>query len=211
MVVFTATGEEIDTNNAGTRHFLLNETVDRWCDNKDDPKAALNVRYKLNAPWCKLIRTDMVKENGVAFEEVKVSNDEMFSTRAGYYAKTVEVCKTPIYCITSRPGSLIQVISEENFMTRLQVFVRKYHFLKEHLSTDDFRMLDLSAQEKVFSMIQNRYSLGFCARVVRELRKNRIPFFTWETLRPSTLVSKLKLARNLKAERRRSKKYISKG
>ena len=208
VVFFTAVSEEIETGNIGTRHILLNKTICDWNDNQEDKKAELNIRYKINGPVCKLISLDMVRKNHIMFDSVKVSNDEMFSTGVGFYAKKLLACTNPIYCITSRPGSLIEVISKENFMIRLKVFIRKYNFLKEHLSEEDFKILDLSAQEKIFSMVQNRYDFLYCLSVIRELIKGKVRFFTTETFKPRVLLSKLKLAYILSRSRKREKKYI---
>lgn len=208
IVFFTATSKDIETGNIGIRHLLLNETVCNWSRNRNYIKAELNIRYKLNGPVCKLIKMELIKNNAIKFDQVRVSNDELFSAKTGFYAKTIDACEIPIYCITSRPGSLIEVISEENFMIRLEVFIRKYHFLKEHLSKREFEVLDLSAQEKIFSMIQNRYGFSFCKKVIQKLLRGKIRFVTKETLKPQVMIDKIKLAVSLSQLRKKEKKFL---
>lgn len=197
IVFFTATSEEIVTKTMGSRHVLFNDTIREWTNNQTNKKAELNIRYKTNAPWCKLIKRDLIVNNHIYFDNVRVSNDEMFSTKTAFYASIISTCLNPIYCVTSRPGSLTDIMSKENFMIRLKVFIRKYHFLKSHLTSRDFKLLDLSAQEKVFSMLHNHYSFIFEVCVINELIRGRVPFLTMETFKPKVFISKIKLAYTL--------------
>ncbi|MCR5267077.1 MAG: glycosyltransferase family 2 protein [Lachnospiraceae bacterium] len=210
LVYFMAESEEIGSGQESVRHVLINDTLQKLLDDPKDVKAALDVRYKINVPWCKLISMKLIRDHKIAFDRVKVSNDEMFSAKTGYCARKIAIEKTPVYCVTSRPGSLEKVVSKENFWIRLLVFIRKYHFLEEHLSKEDFALLDLSAQEKIFSLFQNRYDLPYCRKVLAKLRSENVRFLTAQTFRPRALIAKCKLALSLLSVRKKEKKYISK-
>lgn len=203
VVYFTACSEQMESNDSGTRHVLLNDTVLAWINNRFDRKKELDLRFRLNGPVCKLINMSFIRKHGLRFEEVSVSNDEMFSTMVGYHAKRIDASEKAIYCITERRGSLAKVTSRENFWIRLEVFIRKYAYLKEYLTKEDFKLLDLSSQEKVFSMLQNRYGMGYYAKVIKRLRDNHVRFLTCETFKPSVLKSKLRTAKYLQDFRKK--------
>lgn len=92
---------------------------------KKERKYELRARLLANPPWSKSIRNSLLHENDIIFDNVKVSNDVMFSTKVGYYAKNISVDSPNIYCITVRDGSLITQVSEQNFDIRNEVFVRQ--------------------------------------------------------------------------------------
>ena len=50
----------------------------------------------------------------------------------GYFAKDVKVDRRIIYCVTSRPDSVIFIDTFENDLITVEVLARKNQFLKEH-------------------------------------------------------------------------------
>lgn len=88
-------------------------------------------------PWSKMIRAELVRKHDILFEEVRWSNDAMFSTLCSYYArKNIDICSDLLYCATDRRNSLwTEVWSEEHIICRLDVKMRQEKFcLKHHLS-----------------------------------------------------------------------------
>lgn len=210
LIYFFQTSIDVSTGKESKRHLLYNNTLKEFLKNEKSKYREVQLRYKTNSPVGKMIRLSMIKEYGIYFDETIVSNDELFSTKCGYFSNRVKVCPNVVYCITSRPGSLITNISEERFWVRLEVFIRKYLFLKEKLSKHDFNLTDLSAQEKLFSLFQNNYSYKFRKKVFKELINNKIRFITLRTFNPLVLLSKISLVHDLRNIRKAEEYFLTK-
>lgn len=91
-----------------------------------------------NATWIypvgKMICAELVRNHGILFEEVRWSNDVMFSARCSYYAgKNVDICSDMLYCATDRKNSLCtERPSEEHLRCRLDVALRFERFVYKH-------------------------------------------------------------------------------
>lgn len=64
------------------------------------------VRTRYNVPWGKMIKKSLVENHHIRFEEIKYSNDILFSVHVGCLAKKIEAIDTVLYVVTSREGSL---------------------------------------------------------------------------------------------------------
>lgn len=89
------------------------------------------LRYSFGEPWCKFVKNELVKKNGICFEEVCIHNDTQFSYLTGYYAKNIDADERAIYCLTDRERSVSRILDEQRYLTRLEVFARKYSFLSD--------------------------------------------------------------------------------
>jgi len=94
------------------------------------------IRYRFHVPWSKLIRRSLVVECGIQFDEVVASNDVMFSLKVGYFAKTIQVDSSSIYCVTESADSLTKQISEDVLDSRFEVISRYNDFLITHDKED---------------------------------------------------------------------------
>ena len=173
IVYFVPTSIELDTNKEALRHIETKELVNNYL-HKSNKKNELYLRYRFVQPWSKLIKRQLVLDHGLAFEEIVVGNDCMFSMKAAFCAKEIAASSEVIYCITRRDGSLTTLISYEIFKVRLEVFIRRYLFLKEHLSKQEFKLLNLHGRGYVWRAILMRYSLIEIFEVYRTLRKNKV-------------------------------------
>lgn len=63
----------------------LNQYISLW--NSDSHVAELYLRYIFGEPWCKMVRRNLLTNNGILFDETRVHNDTKFSYLVGYYAK----------------------------------------------------------------------------------------------------------------------------
>lgn len=92
------------------------------------------LRYGYTEPWGKLIRRSLVEEYGIRFDESIVANDYKFSVLTGHYARTVELCRVPIVCVTVREGSLCDDYfgDDRKTMSRLRVYAGVQRFFDEH-------------------------------------------------------------------------------
>lgn len=85
-------------------------------------------------PWGKMIRAELVLSHGILFDEIRWSNDVMFSARCSYYAgRNVDICSDMLYCATIRQNSLInEILSVEHIMCRLDAILRMEKFACRH-------------------------------------------------------------------------------
>lgn len=96
-------------------------------------KDLTNLRYYFTEPWCKIIRTRLLTDNNIKFEETIVANDYYFSNNVGYYASKIAVEKTLGYVVTLRPDSLsVSPQSVKKILVRIGVYQRIYDFYKSH-------------------------------------------------------------------------------
>ena len=91
-----------DTSISSRRGRYLDEIEDVYLFSGDD----LPVRTKHYPPWGKLIRRDLVKNYNIRFDELKYSNDCIFSILVGYYSHTIDVKDKVLYYCTERKDSL---------------------------------------------------------------------------------------------------------
>ena len=57
-------------------------------------------------PWGKIIRRQLVIDNGISFQETMANNDLLFAVKTGSLAKTIKVVNSLMYWYTFRMGSL---------------------------------------------------------------------------------------------------------
>lgn len=81
-------------------------------------------------PIGKMIRKSIVDANNITFDEVRYSNDVMFSVKTGWAAKTIEIDTEKVYMITVTKGSLTNRKNLDNFMTRYEVYLRHNRFMR---------------------------------------------------------------------------------
>lgn len=106
--------------------------VDKYFQSYNKKKSELPLRYLFGEPWGKIIKKDLVLDNNIYFDVLPIHNDTTFSYLVGHYAQTIAVENIRAYCLTFRTGSVSNTISWERLEVRLNVFARKYLFLKEH-------------------------------------------------------------------------------
>jgi len=101
------------------------------------------LRYGIPEPWGKMIRTSLLCDHSIVFEESTVANDYRFSLETGYLARSICAEAEPIYTVTQRENSLSsQTPSYELVKTRIRIFNRahaffrknRYPFIREHFS-----------------------------------------------------------------------------
>ncbi len=72
------------------------------------------VRYRLKAPWWKMVRKDLIINNRIKFEEVPKGNDIFFSLQVGFNAKKILVLDVPLYVYTYNKKSISNRKKNEN-------------------------------------------------------------------------------------------------
>lgn len=76
----------------------LDFKIEKYIDDYDGATESLDlIRYRINAPWCKMVRTDFRDEYDCLFEEQPIGNDIFFSLQVGYFARKIYVEKSKLY------------------------------------------------------------------------------------------------------------------
>lgn len=128
IVYYMADSIKLSNGERSTRHKTIEKNIQSYLDTGNEDF----LRFRFANPVCKLFRADLVLNNGIQFEEVKVSNDVMFSLKTGHLAKTITASPVAVYMITEaeKGVSLTTDTSAENSFIRYQVAIRMYHYLK---------------------------------------------------------------------------------
>ena len=64
------------------------------------------IRKDFMVPWCKLVKSDLIKRRHICFSECRWGNDLYFSAQVGCWAETIAASSTIGYVVTQRQGSL---------------------------------------------------------------------------------------------------------
>jgi glycosyltransferase involved in cell wall biosynthesis len=90
------------------------------------------LRFKHLSPWGKLIKTSLVKDNDIKFEEIIAANDNMFCILTGLKANKVVCEDVAIYMVTLSEGSSITTqLSKERFESKLYATIRVNKLLRK--------------------------------------------------------------------------------
>lgn len=129
IVYFDADSVRLIDGEKSNRHKNIHHYIMSYIKGGDENQ----LRYRFVNPIAKMIRTSLVKEYNLLFEEVKVSNDAMFSVKTGHYAKEVTASEDIVYMITEgeEGSSLTRARTADNMFIRYQVAVRRYRFITE--------------------------------------------------------------------------------
>ena len=68
-------------------------------------EATTLLRFKLNPPWCKMVRRELVTLHSLSFEKTSIANDLFFSLAVGYCAQHIAVDKHVLYTYVHYPAS----------------------------------------------------------------------------------------------------------
>lgn len=141
IIFFDADSINLPDGSRGKRHKKLHQFLSTYLKTGNED----SVRYLFVNPCCKMMRSSFVLEGGFLFDEIKVSNDQMFSIHTGHAANKVEGFPDIVYMITvgERNTSLTRTRSAENQYIRYQTAIRQYHFM-ESIGRPDLRFHLLS-------------------------------------------------------------------
>ncbi len=99
---------------------------------KDKEQGEFQLRYYLGVPWCKLIKHELIYSNNIRFDETPINNDTTFSYMIGIHAKTIDVDKRALYCITVRHSSTSYSLTDDKILASIDVFARKHRTLLDN-------------------------------------------------------------------------------
>jgi glycosyltransferase involved in cell wall biosynthesis len=190
IIFFPPTSIDIQRNKTGERHVVYSNLVMEYLERPDTPNE-WKLRYKYFSPCSKLIRRNFVLENMIKFEEILVSNDVMFSIKAGHHAQSVGAGPEIFYCITRDSGTLTSKVSKERFRIRLHAQVRIHKYLKSNLTKEAFKVVRIGGRGFLLDALHYRFSLGVIFSTFLILVTNGIPFFYKDDFYPVKLRDKV--------------------
>lgn len=164
IIYFTPTSVDLETKKFSNRHNMCASLVATYLQEKNTENS-LNLRYKSEPPWSKLIRRSVVEENKIKFDSTAVANDIMFSTKVAYYAQKITATKEVIYCITKSNFSLTSDGSKEKFYIRLGVNIRKLEFLKQNVDKSQRKIMKIYGN----FLVKRAKRAGFTKKEVRKI------------------------------------------
>lgn len=128
IIFFKANSVNLVSGKESHRHIGINKQIDYFLSTNNEDF----LRYQFSNPVCKMIRSSLVIDNKISFEEVKCANDAMFSVLSGHMASKITADNALVYVITEAPSgvSLTTDKSKENCFIRFQVATRTFAFLK---------------------------------------------------------------------------------
>lgn len=127
IVFFASTSVVLNTTTVSDRHLVYANLVTDFVKGKNN--AEDNLRYRYVTPWGKLIKSKLIFDNNIWFDEVPASNDLMFSVKTGHFANSIFADGTSVYCITTSSGSLTRTITTINSRSRFMASIRQYQFM----------------------------------------------------------------------------------
>ena len=127
IVYFDADSIHLKDGTPSSRHNNIHQYIQTFLNSGDEGI----LRYRFVNPIAKIVSLEMVKEHNIQFDEVRVSNDIMFSVLTGHHAKRVTASAEVVYMITEGESgtSLTKTFNKENQFIRFQVSVRRYKYI----------------------------------------------------------------------------------
>lgn len=80
------------------------------------------VKYKIHAPWAKMVRRQFICEYHISFEEIPKGNDVFFTFQIGYFSKKIAIEKKKLYVYTYNSNSLSN--KKKDYITYIGVLKR---------------------------------------------------------------------------------------
>lgn len=207
MVYFAPHGVDLKTGEESKRHHLYRDLVYKYIDSPT-VESKVNLQARFCTPWSKMIRKSMVDKNGFIFDEVMASNDIMFITKCAFAAEKIAADKRNIYCVTRGGTSLTSKKDKEKFMSRVDVVIRRYNYLKDILPKKEFEYvhIDRYALGKLADVILEGWGIKTFFEILKLYIENGVAFFDIGLLNPCTILSLAKYELNWWIEIRKHRK-----
>lgn len=173
IVYFHMTSINLPEGITGTRHLQYDNILNRYHKNRNRNNE-LCLRYNYPSPCAKMVRAKMVIDNHISFDDVMWSNDDMFSTKCGYYAKKIEASNRLVYCAIRKNGTITTSKSNEAFKTSIDIYINKILYLKGKLSHRDFRKSIRWPGNKVILSYLNGYDVHVRKYILQQYKDHRI-------------------------------------
>ena len=207
MVYFAPTSMDLSTGKECSRHVMYKELVEQMIA-KPTRANELNLKYCFCTPWSKLIRREVQTKSDLWFDEILASNDIMFITKCAFASENIVADDNVIYCVTRAGVSMTAEKNKAKFMTRVDVLKRRYLFLEENLSKQEFKAfhMDMYALVKLVDFFLELWGVATFFEVLSIYRKNHIKIWDVGLFNPFTLIHKAKIELNWWSDIRKQRK-----
>lgn len=189
IVYFSPISMDEQTGGVSSRHLYYLDLVNHYYQ-KPTLQNLTALKYGFCTPWSKLIRLELLYKNNISFDEIITSNDIMCMIKCAFYSARITASDQTIYCVTRGAQTLTSRKDEERFDTRIDVLIRRYCFLREYLSSKEFRYThtDRLALGRLVEVIVDRWGIRKLISVLRLYHKDKVKFFDIGLLNPATLL-----------------------
>jgi glycosyltransferase involved in cell wall biosynthesis len=194
VIFFKPTSIYVETGNEANRHKRYVRKIENYLQTRNI-KNELELRYRFEVPWSKMIRRTLLQQNGLEFEEVIASNDVMFSAKVGYLMKKFEVSTDIIYVVTSGIESLTADMSETIFGIRFKEKEKYYRFLQAHISKKELDILNISFMD--FLLKSRKYGVKKFFSFLMILRQKKLPVFDTRVFNPMFVYRAIKAQKRI--------------
>lgn len=191
IIFFTPTSYDEITNEISDRHVGYSKLVCNYLEDSSSLQNQLYLRYGFDAPISKLINANFIERNAIKFDEVIAANDVMFSVKAGFYARKIKVSSEIIYCITKDKGTLTQDVSELVYFSRLDAHIAKMLFLREHLDSKEFKMLNINGRRYIINSFLHKLGIRVLFIALNRIRKAKMKILDFRFFNPFFILSKI--------------------
>ncbi len=148
------------------RHARYAGLVDRYLNASYGGEEQLRGRFSV--PWSKLVRSSLVEENHILFDEILYSADVMFSAKVGYHAERIAAVRTPFYCVIDREDSLSQARSGDVYLRRQKVYCERDAFFRSRYTK---KQLQAYGRMSFLHTAKDAREQGYDWKTVAALRK----------------------------------------
>ena len=132
IVFFKARSIELHSGKPSNREQHNNQAVDNALRSND-----FKLFYGLSTPWCKFVQKSLVDTYNISFEEVRWSNDVVFSAKTIAYAKSITASPIQMYCISRSDKSLTSNMSIECRECRFRESIKEMKLLRPMVRGND--------------------------------------------------------------------------
>lgn len=176
IVYFKPTSIYLDSGEIANRHLPYSRMVEVISDGSR--RSNVKIRCYWGVPWSKMIRKDLVTKNDISFDEVRYSNDLMFSAKTGLCANKITCDNRTIYVVTDQENTLTKSTSQESFFIRLGVACERHKYLKSNLPKEDQIYIDdREGARRIRDVIERKYGLKALAKCITMLIKAGYPLY----------------------------------
>lgn len=193
MVYFPPLSINLKTGKDDGRTYVYQTLVNDYLKKPSDATATA-LKYRFCSSCSKLVKRTIFEQNSIRFDETLVSNDIMFMTKCAYNSKLITADEAPIYVATRSGGSLTSKKDLGRFMTRVDVFINRYHYLEEKLTDKEFKQIHLSwyATARITDAILSGYGMKTAIKTYRRFKAENIKIIDKEMFYPGNLLRNIK-------------------
>lgn len=173
VVYFSPTSWDLVEEKVSVRHKRYEKFVREYTQHGTN-KNLIRLKSSFVVPWSKLIRSELVESHSITFEEIRASNDVMFSIKVAFASERIASTEDIIYCVTKGDSSLFYTYDLDILNIRMYAGVRRIHFLKTVLSKKEFKMMNFTGGHYLFAFIKNRANMKNVLTAFLYLKQNRI-------------------------------------